>query len=122
MIDLKTERLLTLHQASDLLPGRPSPATLWRWRNKGVRGRKLESVVLGGQVYTSVEAIGRFALQHGSNESRTIRTPRQRERAISSAERELQLCKQPRSTNAQSISRRAIAEYAALPGETSTDV
>ena len=90
MIDLKFEKLITLAEASRLLPGRPSVPTIWRWRNKGVRGRKLESVIVGGKCYTSVEAIQRFAQQQGETNSQPIlRTPAARERAISRAEREL---------------------------------
>jgi len=89
MIDLKTETLLTLSQAAALLPGRPSTASLWRWRKKGARGRRLESLVLGGKVFTSVEALQRFAEQQGGSEGLIIRSPMQRERAIRKAEKEL---------------------------------
>ena len=34
-IDLAQDELLTLSQACRLLPRRPSPATLWRWRTDG---------------------------------------------------------------------------------------
>ncbi len=89
MIDVTNEKLLTLTEAAALLPGRPSVCTLWRWRTRGARGRKLESVVLGGKVYTSAEALQRFAEQRGGIASPTIRTPAQRQRAIERAEREL---------------------------------
>lgn len=89
MIDVASERLMTLHEAAALLPGRPSVATLWRWRTKGARGRRLESVALGGKVFTSAEAIQRFASQQGGVDAPTSRTTKQRERDISSAEREL---------------------------------
>jgi hypothetical protein len=65
MIDVATERLVTLTQAAKLLPDCPSVCTLWRWRTRGAGGRRLESVLLGGKVYTSVEALQRFALQYG---------------------------------------------------------
>ena len=35
MIDVTTETLLALTEAAAFLPGRPSVATLWRWRTKG---------------------------------------------------------------------------------------
>jgi hypothetical protein len=90
MIDVATEKLLTLPQAAALFPDRPSVATLWRWRTKGCKGRKLESVSIGGKVYTSNEAIQRFSQQHGGTSAETpIRTPSARERAIDRAEREL---------------------------------
>ena len=90
MIDMQTEQLITLSEASRLIPGRPSTTTLWRWRIKGVRGRVLESVTVGGKTYTSREAIERFAEQGGSAcPSSTVRSPAARERAIAQAEREL---------------------------------
>lgn len=90
MIDVATESLLTLPQAAALLPDRPSVATLWRWRTKGCRGRKLESISLGGKVYTSSEAIQRFSQQHGGTSAETsTRTLVAREKAIERAEQEL---------------------------------
>lgn len=89
MIDITSEKLLTLPEAAALLPGRPSVATLWRWRTKGARGRRLESVVLGGKVFTSAEAIQRFARHEGGADTPTIRTPPAREAAIRKAEAEL---------------------------------
>jgi len=89
MIDVTTEQLLTLSEAAALLPGRPSVATLWRWRTRGAHGRRLESVVLGGKVFTSREALQRFAEQRGGVDAPTVRTPHQRERDIRKAEAEL---------------------------------
>ena len=90
MIDISSEQMLTLTQAAKLLPGRPSVVTLWRWRSKGVKGRKLETVAIGGRTYTSREALERFARHDGGNaEAVAIRTPKQRERAIRQAEAEL---------------------------------
>jgi hypothetical protein len=88
-IDVATERLLTLSQAAAMLPGRPSLCALWRWRTRGVRGRKLETVVIGGRPYTSVEALGRFARHEGGSDAQQIRTPKRRQRDIEAAEREL---------------------------------
>jgi hypothetical protein len=88
-IDISVEQLMTMPQAAAKLPSRPSLCALWRWRTKGVRGRKLETVVIGGTPYTSVEALARFARQEGGAEATTIRTPTAREKAITRAEREL---------------------------------
>jgi hypothetical protein len=90
MIDLTSEQLLTLAEATAVLPDRPAVATLWRWRTKGAHGRRLESVVLGGKVYTSREALQRFADQRGGVDVPTIRTPRKREREIRRAEQVLE--------------------------------
>ncbi|REK12638.1 MAG: DUF1580 domain-containing protein [Planctomycetota bacterium] len=89
MIDLTNEHLLTLAEAASLLPDRPSIATLWRWRTRGAHGRRLESIVLGGKVYTSREAIQRFARQSGGDDTSTIRTPAARQQAIARAAKAL---------------------------------
>lgn len=60
MIDHSTEKLLTLAEAADSLPMRPHVTTLWRWHLRGVRRTKLETILLGGQRFTSEQAIQRF--------------------------------------------------------------
>jgi len=61
MIDLHDERLLTLQEAAELLPGSTAISTLHRWRQRGVRGVQLETCLIGGKRYTSKEALQRFA-------------------------------------------------------------
>ena len=39
---------------------RKHPSTFHRWRLRGVRGVKLETILLGGIRFTSVEALNRF--------------------------------------------------------------
>ena len=90
MIDLSNETLLTLAQATKFLGGRPSVATLWRWRTRGVRGRRLESLNLGGKVFTSLEALQRFAEQSDDDAGPTLRSPARRARDIAEAERFLE--------------------------------
>jgi hypothetical protein len=89
MIDISTETLISLPEAAALLPNRPSLCALWRWRTRGVRGRRLESVLIGGTPYTSVEALQRFAAQQGDGPAPAIRSPSRRQRDIERAEREL---------------------------------
>ncbi len=89
MIDIQTERLVTLAEATRILPGRPSISTLWRWRHKGVGGRRLETVRIGGKRFTSREAIARFARQDGDAPTSAGRSTSDREKAIRAAEREL---------------------------------
>ncbi len=62
MINTTCENLITVTKAAKLInPSRPpSVATLWRWLSRGVRGAKLESVLIGGIRYTSHEAVTRF--------------------------------------------------------------
>jgi hypothetical protein len=60
--DLSAEDLLSFGKAVSAIPGRErvSLGTLHRWRLKGVRGVRLETVLIGGQRFTSRQAIERF--------------------------------------------------------------
>ena len=65
MINFGSEQVVTMTEACKLLPCRrrgkkPNVATLYRWANAGVRGMRLESIMVGGTRRTSVEAIQRF--------------------------------------------------------------
>jgi hypothetical protein len=57
---LADEKPLTLAEAARLLPKRPNPATLWRWRTRGVRGVKLQTVLIGGRRYCYPSAMRQF--------------------------------------------------------------
>lgn len=63
-INLHHDELLTLGEACRLLPRKPSPATLWRWRTKGIligkQRIKLECVRVGGQWCTTADAMAEF--------------------------------------------------------------
>jgi len=69
--------------------------TIWRWRQKGVRGVRLETFMVGGRRYTTHEAYRRFvaattlAADGGQPPSTSARTSRQRQAAIARAEAEL---------------------------------
>ena len=65
MIDLLTERVISLRDAAKLLPARrqgkrPTVSCLFRWTTRGCRGVILESVQIGGTRCTSAEALTRF--------------------------------------------------------------
>jgi len=93
MIDPQTESVVSLTDVAKSLPGRPNITTIWRWRNRGVRGVKLETILLGGRRMTSHEALARFfAATTAAADDEPIRsaTPRQRELAIERAERRAQ--------------------------------
>ena len=93
MIDTSNEPLIPIREIPNHLPGaKPHKATVWRWVLTGVRGVKLETVLVGGRRYTNATAIERFiqattAIANG--EPVPARTSKQRERAIAAAEREL---------------------------------
>ena len=58
MIDLNSEKLLTLEQAAEKLL--VSKASLYRWITQGYQGVKLEAIKLGVNWRTSEEALQRF--------------------------------------------------------------
>ena len=90
MIDIANETVIAVAEAPQHIPGRPSLATVWRWVLNGTRAGKLESVLIGGRRFTSLESIQRFAQQStaaADGDAPPARTPRQRERAIEQAER-----------------------------------
>lgn len=62
MIDVRLETLISFAEAAKLLPrgSRPSYATWWRWHRRGVRGVRLETVLIGGRRMTSPAALFRF--------------------------------------------------------------
>ena len=66
MIDIYKERLIRPVEAARVRPlgrnGRPTNvSTVYRWMLRGVRKIKLESIRIGGSLYTSEEALQRFA-------------------------------------------------------------
>jgi hypothetical protein len=86
MKKLLNQTLLTLKQASKEIPSRPHVATLWRWINRGCRGVRLESWMVGGLRYTSAEAIEKFFAQMNS---KPAEPSAKRAEAIDAAEQEL---------------------------------
>jgi hypothetical protein len=89
MIDVSKERLCPLAQATRHVPGNPHIATLHRWRLRGVKGVKLETVLVGGRRFTSVEAIARFMERLNGGRGSDRMTPARRQKEIEAAEREL---------------------------------
>jgi len=69
MIDTDNEQLKLLTRAPPYVPGRPHISSLIRWASRGVKGVKLETVVIGGRRYTSIEAIGRFITRLNASET-----------------------------------------------------
>jgi hypothetical protein len=60
-IDVEREHLVPIVEAARHYPGRtPHFATCVRHALRGVRGVRLDTVMIGGRRYTSVEAIRRF--------------------------------------------------------------
>jgi hypothetical protein len=91
-IDISVEEILTLTQAAKSLPGRPASSTIHRWRLRGIRGVRLETILVGGRRFTSRQALERFAARitaAADGEAPPIRTPRARQQAIERAEAQL---------------------------------
>jgi len=102
---LHDEQILTFSEAAKVLPAvngkRPHCSTLWRWARRGVQGVRLETRRIGGRFVTSAEALERFTktlaeIPLGARPSTSTppptthkRTPAQRAKDISKAEREL---------------------------------
>lgn len=61
MIDPFKETMLPLAKAARKVPGRTvSKQTLYRWHSVGIDGVKLETIVIGGRMQTSLEALAKF--------------------------------------------------------------
>ena len=95
VIDLTDEDVFTIADAPQHLPRtrrgkKVHLSTIYRWINRGVAGVRLESVRVGGGMYTSREALQRFA-ERCTNPSTTPSraTPKARQRQIAQAETEL---------------------------------
>lgn len=69
MIDHTNEELIPFETAGLHIPGRPDRSTCYRWWLKGVRGAKLETLLIGNKRYTSREAIDRFIADQNRGES-----------------------------------------------------
>lgn len=88
-IDL--EDLIPFPEAPSNVPGRPDISTLHRWRTKGVRGVRLETVRIGGRRFVSRGSLRSFVLRLTAAVDGTIApeiTP-SAGRAADAAEREL---------------------------------
>ncbi len=89
-IDVENEAVITLSDACRLFPpAGVSPATMARWIQRGVRGVKLATFVIGGRRLTSREAVSRFIAAQNVEESVAL-TPHQRKRQALAAQTELQ--------------------------------
>lgn len=98
-IDVESEELITMKQAAELYPSRRvgkrlNVSTIWRWSLHGARGQILETCHVGGQRFTSRQALQRFI--DGCSNAPTAhypnppkRTAAQRQRDHEKAEREL---------------------------------
>jgi len=93
-IDTERETLVSFSDArSSFRDGRrKSLATLHRWRLQGVNGVKLETCLIGGMRFTSLEAIARFIAAQNADDTPAapVITPAQRRRQSEAARTELE--------------------------------
>ena len=86
----ETETLIPFNAAREAFPGgkRLALQTLHRWRLHGVRGTKLETILIGGSRFTSAEAIQRFiAAQNPAESPEPAITGKQRQKMAETANR-----------------------------------
>lgn len=118
-INTKLESLVAFKKAgSSFRDGRrKSNATLHRWRLSGVNGVKLETCLIGGLRYTSLEAIDRFiAAQNPDEASPPAITPAQRRRQSEAAAAELERIGVSRCSESQALKSQRRATTAADKG------
>lgn len=91
MSSMLDREFLSINEAAGIVPGRPHVSTIWRWINRGVRGVKLKTWLIGGLRVTSKEALEQFfAMLNPDDKSlHGTSTIKRRELAIKAAEREL---------------------------------
>jgi hypothetical protein len=85
---LTKEKLIRLAHVKRPDGGRVHVATAFRWAQRGIRGEILETTLVGGQRYTSEEALERFfarATEAAAGNPHPVRSPRQRQAAVNRA-------------------------------------
>jgi len=95
MIDILKESLVEMRHApreiEKFLGRRLHLGTIYRWCTTGVRGVRLESIVMGGGRYTSLEAMARFAEELTRTRSEQHDAPSQRKTSRADRARKKQL-------------------------------
>jgi hypothetical protein len=90
MANLLKEQLISIRDASALIPGSPHISTIWRWILRGVKGHRLESISVGGRRFTSKESVNRFLESLNCSLVTTPDWRPGREAAIEAASREIE--------------------------------
>lgn len=100
MIDIANEQLIPIREVPRRLPPRPTGrpvhiSAVYRWVQRGIRGTCLEAIRIGGNTYTSIEALQRFGnrLNEASNGTQQATSPIRtvtRQKQIDQATRQLE--------------------------------
>jgi hypothetical protein len=90
LVDLEHDRLLSFREAAAMLPsGGVNLSTLHRWRQKGVRGHVLQTVMVGGRRYIPLRSLEDFVAALSGGPVVTAERSRDRERRVARARAEL---------------------------------
>ena len=90
LVDLEHDRLLSFREAAAMLPGGGvNLSTLHRWRQKGVRGHVLQTVMVGGRRFIPLKFLEEFCAAISGGPLPTAERSRDRERRVEAARREL---------------------------------
>ena len=74
-MNVTDQKLLTLKEASEFLPGKVAANTLRRWSTEGIGGIKLKAWRLGRCYFTSREALEEFVCARSASVNGTAATP-----------------------------------------------
>lgn len=89
LVDLEHDRLLSFREAAAILPGGVNLSTLHRWRQKGVRGHVLQTVMVGGRRFIPLKSLEDFVAALSGGPIVTAERSRNRERRVARARAEL---------------------------------
>lgn len=78
--------VLSLSEAAEVLPGKISTSTIWRWATSGQRGILLDSLRIGGRIYTTRRALQSFC---EAVSKRQLMKPRPRQTRLAAIEARL---------------------------------
>ena len=96
---------ISLSEAAQRSPGRPSSNAVWRWCRRGIKSRtgqrvKLNHIRVGGKIYTTPESLAQFFSEVAQADAEYFSRPNtkqeskptdtHREKDIDRAEKELQ--------------------------------
>lgn len=91
---LEHEELISLHAAARLVPSSRTPgtsgihvATIHRWSRKGIKGKRLETVLVGGVRYTSAAALARFVRSLNEGVPALLAPPAREQQRVKKTER-----------------------------------
>ena len=89
MIDFATDNLAPVADViRERLGRRVGPATLWRWRLRGINGAKLECVRCGARWMTTPAAFGEFLrLQTANSQPQTLDSDAPTERSAATTKK-----------------------------------